>query len=128
MLQPVPAPIQRDPRADEHDSCALIANERKKGGASHGNVKRTIEALMMMSHRSGIVDGEGDGCGVLVDIPRRIWAHRLVGAGLFEAVTTHPRFFVGHFLAPRELGDSAGHVRELVETIFKAAGADILWS
>ena len=60
MAEPVPAAEQRDPRLDEHDACALIANVRKKGGASHGNVKRTIEALMMMAHRSGIVDGEGD--------------------------------------------------------------------
>ena len=127
MAQPVPAAKQRDPRADEHDACALIANVRKKGGASHGNVKRTIEALMMMAHRSGIVDGEGDGCGVLVDIPRRIWARRLVSAGLFEAVTTHPRFFVGHFMVPRGT-EGAGKLRELVEAKFKAAGADILWS
>src|ERR1700694_1041670 len=128
MLQPVPAPIQRDPRADEHDSCALIANVRKKGGASHGNVKRTIEALMMMSHRSGIVDGEGDGCGVLVDIPRRIWAERLVKAGLFEAVTTHPRFFVGHFMVPRSLTEDRGRLRDRLEGIFKDAGVEILWS
>jgi glutamate synthase (NADPH/NADH) large chain len=126
--QPIPAAVQRDPRTDEHDSCALIANVRKKGGASHGNVKRTIEALMMMSHRSGIVEGEGDGCGVLVDIPRRIWAGRLVKAGLFEAVTTHPRFFVGHFMVPRALGEGAGRLRDRFEDIFKASGVEILWS
>ncbi|GAC1329225.1 MAG: glutamate synthase-related protein [Candidatus Dormibacteria bacterium] len=129
MINPIPAQVQRDPRADEHDSCALIANVRKKGGASHGNVKRTIEALMMMSHRSGIVEGEGDGCGVLVDIPRKVWAERLVRAGLFEAVTTHPRFFVGHFMVPRELGgESGGHLRDRYEEIFRAAGVEILWS
>jgi glutamate synthase (NADPH/NADH) large chain len=128
MPEPIPAQVQRDPRADEHDSCALIANVRKKGGASHGNVKRTIEALMMMSHRSGIVEGEGDGCGVLVDIPRRVWAERLVRAGLFEAVTTHPRFFVGHFMVPRNLGESAGRLRDRFEDLFRAAGVEILWS
>ena len=127
MIQPVPAAEQRDLLLEEHDSCALIANVRKKGGASHGNVKRTIEALMMMAHRSGIVDGEGDGCGILTDIPRQLWAKRLVKAGLFEAVTTHPRFFVGHFLVPRDL-EGAGKVKEWVERQFKAAGADILWS
>ncbi|MFY9614044.1 MAG: glutamate synthase-related protein [Candidatus Dormiibacterota bacterium] len=127
MAKPIPAAEQRDLLKDEHDACALIANVRKKGGASHGNVKRTIEALMMMAHRSGIVDGEGDGCGVLTDIPRKIWAARLVQAGLFEAVTTHPRFFVGHFMIPRGT-DHAGDVRNKVEEHFKAIGADILWS
>ncbi|MFN2463453.1 MAG: glutamate synthase-related protein [Candidatus Dormibacteria bacterium] len=128
MIQPIPARTQRDPRADEHDSCALIANVRKKGGASHGNVKRTIEALMMMSHRSGIVEGEGDGCGVLVDIPRRVWAERLVKVGLFEAVTTHPRFFVGHFMVPRNLGEDGGRLRDRFEDIFRRSGVEILWS
>jgi len=130
MMSPfetVPAALQRDPRADEHDACALIANVRKKGWASHGNVKRTIEALMKMSHRSGIVEGEGDGCGVLVDLPRRIWARKLVAAGLFEAVATHPRFFVAHVLVGREREDPEA-LRTRLEGIFKAAGADILWS
>ena len=127
MIDAIAAGKQRDLLLEEHDSCALIANVRKKGGASHGNVKRTIEALMMMAHRSGIVDGEGDGCGVLTDIPRQLWAKRLVRAGLFEAVTTHPRFFVGHFLVPRDL-EGAGRAKEWVEQQFKSAGADILWS
>ena len=127
LINPVPAGDQRDLLKEEHDACALIANVRKKGGASHGNVKRTIEALMMMAHRSGIVDGEGDGCGVLTDIPRRLWAARLIEAGLFEAVTTHPRFFVGHFMIPRGT-DGDGKVRQWIEDQFKAAGADILWS
>src|SRR3979409_2003954 len=111
LIDPIAAAEQRDLLLEEHDSCALIANVRKKGGASHGNVKRTIEALMMMAHRSGIVDGEGDGCGILTDIPRQLWAKRLVGAGLFEAVTTHPRFFVGHFPVPRDL-EGAGRTTE----------------
>src|SRR6202022_5185986 len=113
LIEPIPAAEQRDLLLEEHDACALIANVRKKGGASHGNVKRTIEALMMMAHRSGIVDGEGDGCGGMTDIPRQLWAKRLVKAGLFEAVTTHPRFFVGHFLVPRELA-GAGKTRDRV--------------
>jgi len=54
MRAPVPAAVQRDPRADEHDACALIASIVKKGSPSHGNVKRTVEALMMMALRSGV--------------------------------------------------------------------------
>src|SRR5438445_2580201 len=126
-IPPVQASRQRDLHNDEHDACALIANVRKKGGASHGNVKRTIEALMMMAHRSGIVDGEGDGCGVLTDIPRKLWAQRLIQAGLFEAVATHPRFFVGHFMTPRDT-DGGQALRDKIVDRFKAAGADILWT
>ena len=34
-----------------------------------------------MLHRAGNVDGEGDGCGVLVDIPRKIWAEEVRAGG-----------------------------------------------
>jgi glutamate synthase (NADPH/NADH) large chain len=66
---------------DEHDSCAIVALVRKTGEATHGNLKRTLDALSKMGHRSGDVNGEGDGCGVLTDIPRRLWADALEEEG-----------------------------------------------
>jgi glutamate synthase domain-containing protein 1 len=36
----------------ERDACALICAVRKGGEPTHGNVKRTIEALTRMGHRS----------------------------------------------------------------------------
>ena len=38
--------------------------------------------LEKMLHRAGSVDGEGDGCGILVDIPRKLWAEE-VRSGAF---------------------------------------------
>ncbi|MBK9751477.1 MAG: hypothetical protein IPO91_32570 [Chloroflexi bacterium] len=61
----------------ERDACALICSVRKGGQATHGNVKRTIEALTRMGHRTGIVDGEGDGVGIMTDIPRELWSKTL---------------------------------------------------
>ena len=57
----------------EHDACAIIANVKKDGCASHGNVKRTLEALARMGHRTGEIEGEGDGAGLQTDIPREWW-------------------------------------------------------
>ena len=34
-----------------------------------------------MLHRAGNVDGEGDGCGLLIDIPRKIWAEEIRHGG-----------------------------------------------
>ena len=56
---------------NEHDACAIVAAIRRTGEATHGNLKRTLDALSKMGHRSGSVNGEGDGVGVLTDIPRR---------------------------------------------------------
>ena len=66
---------------DERDACALVASVRKNGEATHGNLKRALSALSIMGHRSGEVNGEGDGCGVLTDIPRLLWAQALEQAG-----------------------------------------------
>jgi len=113
--------------ASEHDACALVAIARKDARPTRAVLELVLHGMASLAHRSGVVDGEGDGAGVLTDIPRELWAKRLVRAGLFEAVTTHPRFFVGHFLVPRDL-EGAGKTKEWVEQQFKAAGADILWS
>ena len=37
--------------------------------------------LLRMGHRAGEIGGEGDGCGVLTDIPRQLWRETLAGAG-----------------------------------------------
>ena len=80
------APMHRSREAgwihdeSEHDACAIIANVKKDGRASHGNVKRTLEALARMGHRTGEIDGEGDGAGLQTDIPRDWWARGLEAA------------------------------------------------
>ena len=91
----------------ERDACAIICYINKAGRPTHGNVQRTIDALIKMGHRAGEIDGEGDGCGILTDIPRLIWAEILSGAGLAPALADDPGFAVGHFLVER--GELARH-------------------
>ena len=96
-----------DPFADLHpidrehrDACALICSVRKGGQATHGNVKRTIEALTRMGHRTGYINGEGDGVGVLTDIPRQLWTKWLAEAGLRSSLATDRNFWVAHVMIP----------------------------
>src|SRR5919201_6938892 len=91
----------------ERDACAIICYINKAGRPSHGNVQRTIEALIKMGHRAGEINGEGDGCGILTDIPRLIWAEVLAGAGHAPELTSLPGFAVGHLLIDRD--DLARH-------------------
>jgi glutamate synthase (NADPH/NADH) large chain len=86
----------------ERDACAIIAYLNKAGQPTHGNVQRTIEALVKMGHRAGEIDGEGDGCGVLTDLPRLLWRETLAGAGHPPELADAPGFAVGHLLVPRE--------------------------
>ena len=86
----------------EHDACAIIANVKKDGKPSHGNVKRTLEALARMGHRTGEVEGEGDGAGLQTDIPRERWAKRLEAAGFRGSLVSRQQFTVAHIMIPHE--------------------------
>ena len=78
----------------ERDACAIVANVKRDGRPSHGNVKRTLEALTKMGHRTGEIAGEGDGAGIQTDIPREVWRHWLEDRGLIET---------DHFQMPRSI-------------------------
>ncbi|MCS7266164.1 MAG: glutamate synthase-related protein [Armatimonadetes bacterium] len=112
-------------RWQEHDSCALICSIRK-GKPTHGNVKRTLEALEKMGHRSGTVDGEGDGCGVMIDIPRRLWAKYLVTANLNPTWVDSQRFFVAHFFLPKREQNRSIELLHQLRLLFADFGARIL--
>lgn len=99
------------------DACGIIAQIRKTGEASHGNVVRTLQALAQMAHRSGEVRGEGDGCGIQTDIPRLLWKRYLEEAKLDSGVADSADFFVGHFFYPQGLP-----VREFLDALRVAAG------
>ncbi|MDX6712021.1 MAG: glutamate synthase large chain [Blastocatellia bacterium] len=86
----------------EHDSCAIIANVKKDGRASHGNVKRTLEALARMGHRTGEIEGEGDGAGLQTDVPREIWARRVDSVGLRRTLAGRAHFTVAHLMLPAD--------------------------
>jgi glutamate synthase (NADPH/NADH) large chain len=111
---------------EERDACAIIACVKRDGRASHGNVKRTLEALTKMGHRTGEIAGEGDGAGIQTDIPREIWRHHLESKGLIGETVNHPYFTVSHLLLPA--AERANHddiKRRAVET-FESRGMEIV--
>src|SRR5687767_7754796 len=109
---------------EERDACALVASVRKNGEATHGNLKRALAALSIMGHRSGEVNGEGDGCGVMTDIPRLLWAQALEQEGKPGWLAEDRRFFVGHFMIPNTENDFS--IEASVLAMLKESGADLL--
>src|SRR5919106_6967855 len=109
---------------EERDACALVASIRKNGESTHGNLKRALTALSIMGHRSGEVNGEGDGCGVLTDIPRLLWAQALEHEGKPGWLAEDRRFFVGHFMIPNTETDFGLEAR--VIDMLKESGLDVL--
>lgn len=112
------------PYGAEHDACALILSVRKRGESTYGTLKRALGALANMGHRTGFVDGEGDGAGVQTDIPRELWARRLSRNGLRASLATDPGFWMGHVFIPRALDLQT--VRERLHEGFAAAGLQML--
>src|SRR5215211_7724657 len=110
---------------EERDACALVASIRKNGEATHGNLKRALAALSIMGHRSGEVNGEGDGCGVMTDIPRLLWAQALEHEGKPGWLAEDRRFFVGHFMIPNTEMDIAS-IQTGVLNMLTESGADLL--
>src|SRR5512143_3719493 len=85
---------------DERDACGLVAVARKDGRPARRVLADVIDGLQALAHRSGCVDGEGDGAGVLTDIPRALWAHRLELAGRDAVHVRTSRFAIAHLFVP----------------------------
>src|SRR5579859_4946079 len=85
---------------DERDACALVAVARKDGAATREVLAETIRGLECLAHRSGSIDGEGDGSGVLTDIPRELWADALGASRLDPSLVLVRRFAVAHLFVP----------------------------
>ncbi len=110
----------------ERDACAIICYVNKEVRPTHGNVQRTIEALVKMGHRAGEINGEGDGCGILTDIPRLIWREILAEIGIDPELAEAAGFAVGHFLIPREDLAAAPDLHDKIRECCRAAGIDVL--
>ncbi len=110
----------------ERDACAIIAFIKKDGIASHGNVKRTLEALTKMGHRTGEIAGEGDGAGIQTDIPREIWKRHLESNGSIGETVEHPYFTIAHILLPATEKQNREYIKRSALEIFEANGMNVL--
>ncbi len=112
----------------EHDACGLVAIVERHGAPTRDNVTRVLHALATMHHRSGEIDGEGDGCGILTDIPRALWARDLVARGDDPALAHDARFAVGHFFVPPADREQAERIMATVDDVIREAGCELLVS
>ncbi|HEX6602565.1 MAG TPA: glutamate synthase central domain-containing protein, partial [Solirubrobacterales bacterium] len=94
-------PLVSPPSVEDKDACAIYASVRKDATPSHEPIELAIPALQKMLHRAGNVDGEGDGCGLLLDIPRKIWAEEVRSDGHDPSLATDDAFAVAHIFIER---------------------------
>jgi glutamate synthase (NADPH/NADH) large chain len=95
-------PLRPPQTVEDQDACALYAAVRKDGKQTHDVIEKGFVALQKMLHRAGNVDGEGDGCGVMVDIPRAIWQEQVRSGGHTPSLALDPAFAVAHIFVSRK--------------------------
>ncbi|MGB9711800.1 MAG: glutamate synthase-related protein [Dissulfurimicrobium hydrothermale] len=111
---------------EEKDACAIIAYVNKRGNSTHANIVKTIDALKKMGHRSGDINGEGDGCGIMIDIPRELWAKRLEEHGLSMHLAWSSAFCVGHILIPVRSKGQADDLKSKAREIMESKGLKLI--
>jgi glutamate synthase (NADPH/NADH) large chain len=94
-------PLVSPPSVEDKDACAIYASVRKDATPSHEPIELAIPAMQKMLHRAGNVDGEGDGCGLLLDIPRKIWSEEVRSGGHDPSLTLDDHFAVAHIFIER---------------------------
>ncbi|MBK5219145.1 MAG: alpha-hydroxy-acid oxidizing protein [Thermoleophilia bacterium] len=94
-------PLVSPPSVEDNDACGIYASVRKDATASHEPIELALPALQKMLHRAGNVDGEGDGCGLMLDIPRKIWAEEVRSGGHDPSLTLDNAFAVAHIFIER---------------------------
>lgn len=103
-----------DFRKQEHDACGIVASLEKKKIPTRENIFHCIDALVLMNHRAGFINGEGDGVGIHIDIPRQLWKEKIANTGADSSVTDRDNFVVGHIFITKNAGP-----KEIIQTLQK---------
>lgn len=85
----------------EHDACGIVAAVEKRRIPTRENITTCINALVTMNHRAGFINGEGDGVGIHIDIPKALWKEKLAVAQLNPQLVDRDDFIVGHIFITR---------------------------
>ena len=92
----------RDYANAEHDACGIVSVMEKQNIPTKENIDLCIQSLVKMNHRAGFINGEGDGIGIHIDLPKKLWKEKLKKNGYNPAIVDHPHFIVGHFFLSKK--------------------------
>ena len=112
-------------RYEEHDSCGIVAVIEKNSKPSHENIVKSIDALVKMDHRSGFINGEGDGSGLLTDIPKKLWADKMSKNNKTKELVYQPNFTIGHIFIEQNV-ESIDDVKAEIKDKFSNNNFEIL--
>lgn len=112
-------------RNQEHDACGIVSCIEKKRIPTRENIFACIDALVTMNHRAGFINGEGDGVGIHIDIPRALWKKKLHEKDADENLADSKQFVVGHFFLSQK--ENSSKMQAEIKEKFLQAGLTILF-
>ncbi|MCP8970966.1 glutamate synthase-related protein [Ectobacillus ponti] len=115
----------RDFHLTEHDACGIVSVMEKRRIPTKENIDLCIQSLVKMNHRAGFINGEGDGIGIHIDLPRALWKEKLAENGLSPDLAEHPSFAVGHFFLDKKHNPAS--IQEDMRAEFAGKGMQLIW-
>jgi glutamate synthase (NADPH/NADH) large chain len=91
----------------EHDACGIIACIEKEKSPTKRNIDHCIDALISMNHRAGFVEGEGDGAGIHMDLPKELWYSKIAALENASFSPENDCLIIGHFFVHRQANQSS---------------------
>ena len=113
-----------DPR-NEHDACGVGFVAHMKGVKSHSIVEDGLSMLENLTHR-GAVGADplvGDGAGVLVQVPDRLFREEMAKQGV--ELPAAGQYGVGHWFMPQDAALRA-HIDEIILECAQSEGLPVL--
>lgn len=80
----------RDYKNAEHDACGIVSVMEKRKIPTKENIDLCIQSLVKMNHRAGFINGEGDGIGIHIDVPKALWNEKLKSSGYNPTIVMIP--------------------------------------
>jgi glutamate synthase (NADPH/NADH) large chain len=115
----------RDFKQEEHDACGIVSVMEKKRIPTKENIDLCIQSLVKMNHRAGFINGEGDGIGIHIDLPKKLWKEKLALTGLDSSLAERPDFIVGHFFLDQKADTIL--LREEMRAAFNREGLELIF-
>ena len=113
-----------DPR-NEHDACGVGFIAQMKNVKSHSIIEKGLQILENLTHRGAVgADPDmGDGAGILVQIPHRLFAEEMAAQGV--ELPEPGQYGVGHIFMPRDAKKRA-HIEAVFEEVAREEGQSVL--
>ncbi len=110
---------------NEHDACGVGFVAHIKGTKSHGIISQGLEILKNLDHRGAVGADElqGDGAGILIQIPDQLYREELAKQGV--ALPAPGEYGVGMVFMPKEQASRLA-CEEAIERAVRAEGQVVL--